>query len=77
MFQPRPDDEKLVSKGTDGPDTRKSPWIVDSTVYDFRLYAASQPRQADRLGKGQDVTSIPRRRFYVSLQTKRCAETST
>jgi hypothetical protein len=34
-------DEKLVSQGKSG-QTEVS-WIVDSTVYDFRLYAVSQP----------------------------------
>jgi hypothetical protein len=34
-------DEKLVSQGQSG-QTEVS-WIVDSTVYDFRLYAVSQP----------------------------------
>jgi len=34
--------EKLVSQG--GPSGQMEiPWIADSTVYDFRLYAASQP----------------------------------
>ena len=34
-------DEQLVSQDQSG--QMEIPWIVDSTVYDFRLYAASQP----------------------------------
>ena len=34
-------DEKLVSQGQSG--QTEISWIVDSTVYDFRLYAVSQP----------------------------------
>jgi hypothetical protein len=34
-------DEQLVSKGQSG--QKEIPWIVDSTIYDFRLYASSQP----------------------------------
>jgi hypothetical protein len=33
--------EQLVSQGQSG--QKEIPWIVDSTIYDFRLYAASQP----------------------------------
>jgi hypothetical protein len=36
-----PGEEKLVSRKHSG--QKEIPWIVDSTVYDFRLYAASQP----------------------------------
>ena len=36
-----PDTEKLVSQGKSG--ETSIPWIVDSTVYEFRLYALSQP----------------------------------
>jgi hypothetical protein len=36
-----PGDEKLVSRRQSG--QKEIPWIVDSTIYDFRLYAASQP----------------------------------
>ena len=36
-----PGDEKLVSRGQSG--RTEISWIVDSTVYDFRLYGASQP----------------------------------
>jgi hypothetical protein len=35
------DHEQLVSQGQSG--QTEIPWIVDSTIYDFRLYAASQP----------------------------------
>jgi hypothetical protein len=34
------DEEKVVSRGQSG--QKEIPWIVDSTTYDFRLYAASQ-----------------------------------
>jgi hypothetical protein len=33
--------EQLVSQGQSG--QTEIPWVVDSTIYDFRLYAASQP----------------------------------
>ncbi|HXM25575.1 MAG TPA: class I SAM-dependent methyltransferase, partial [Chthoniobacterales bacterium] len=33
--------EQLVSQGPSG--QTEIPWVVDSTIYDFRLYAASQP----------------------------------
>jgi hypothetical protein len=35
-----PGEEKVVSRGQSG--QKEIPWIVDSTTYDFRLYAASQ-----------------------------------
>lgn len=38
-----PGDEKLVSQSKGQSGQREIPWIVDSTIYDFRLYAASQP----------------------------------
>jgi hypothetical protein len=36
-----PGEEKVVSRGQSG--QKEIPWIVDSTTYDFRLYAVSQP----------------------------------
>jgi hypothetical protein len=36
------DDEKLVTRGEKSGDV-EIPWITDSTVYEFRLYAASRP----------------------------------
>jgi len=36
-----PGEEKLVSRRQSG--QKEIPWIVDSTIYDFRLYGASQP----------------------------------
>ena len=36
-------DEKLVSRSKGQSGLTEIPWIVDSTEYDFRLYAASQP----------------------------------
>src|SRR5207247_9497747 len=38
-----PGDEKLVSQSKGQFGQTEIPWIVDSTIYDFRLYAASQP----------------------------------
>jgi Methyltransferase domain len=52
-------DEKLVTKG------RKSgqveiPWVVDSTIYDFRLYAASQlETPIDSVQVRRDLDSAP------------------
>ena len=37
------DDEKLVNKSKQRSGQTEIPWIVGSTIYDFRLYAASQP----------------------------------
>lgn len=37
------DDEKLVNKSKKRSGQTEIPWIVGSTIYDFRLYAASQP----------------------------------
>jgi len=38
-----PGDEKLVSQSKGQSGQTEIPWIVDSTIYDFRLYAASRP----------------------------------
>jgi hypothetical protein len=40
VFQPRPVRKRWVSRGQSG--QKEIPWIVDSTTYDFRLYAFSQ-----------------------------------
>ena len=38
----------------------KIPWISDSTVYEFRLYAASEPRVAiDSVKVRRDLDSAP------------------
>jgi hypothetical protein len=37
-----PSNERLVSRGK-GSGQMQIPWITDSTIYDFRLYGASQP----------------------------------
>jgi methyltransferase family protein len=37
------DDEKLVNKSKERSGQTEISWIVGSTIYDFRLYAASQP----------------------------------
>jgi hypothetical protein len=53
-----PGDEKLVSKGQSG--ETEIPWIVDSTVYDFRLYAASQlDTPIDSVQVRRDLDSAP------------------
>ena len=53
-----PGDEKLVSQGKSG-ETEIS-WIVDSKVYDFRLYAVSQPdAPIDSVQVGKSAESVP------------------
>jgi Methyltransferase domain len=53
------DDEKLVTQG--GPSGHvEIPWIKDSKVYEFRLYAASSPEVAiDSVKARRDVESAP------------------
>ena len=59
MFPPRPGDERLVSRGQSGRGTEIS-WLVDSTVYDFRLYGASQPHTPiDSVQVRRDLDSAP------------------
>lgn len=52
-------DEKLVAQG--GPSGRvEIPWIADSTVYEFRLYAASRPAVAiDSVKARREIESAP------------------
>ena len=54
-----PDDEKLVTQG--GKSGRvEIPWITDSTVYEFRLYAASRPNVAlDSVRARREIESAP------------------
>jgi Methyltransferase domain len=53
-----PGDEKLVSKGQSG--QTEISWVVGSTVYDFRLYAASQPETpVDSVQVRRDFDSAP------------------
>ena len=53
-----PGEEKLVSQGQSG--QTEIPWIVDSTTYDFRLYAASQPdTPVDSVQVRRDLESAP------------------
>ncbi len=53
-----PGDEKLVSKGQSG--RTEISWVVGSTVYDFRLYAASQPETpVDSVQVRRDSDSAP------------------
>jgi hypothetical protein len=52
-------DEKLVTKGGTSGDI-EIPWIKDSKVYEFRLYAASSPEVAiDSVEAKRDFESAP------------------
>jgi hypothetical protein len=54
-----PGSEKLVSKGGRSGQA-EIPWIVGSTIYDFRLYAASQPHAPiDSVKVRRDLDSAP------------------
>jgi hypothetical protein len=54
-----PGDERLFSRGQSGRGTEIS-WLVDSTVYDFRLYGASQPHTpVDSVQVRRDLDSAP------------------
>jgi len=53
-----PGEEKVVSRGRSG--QIEIPWIVGSTVYDFRLYSASQPIAAiDSVEVRRDFQCVP------------------
>jgi len=53
-----PGAEKLVSRRQSG--QTEIPWIVNSTIYDFRLYAASQPdTPIDSVKVRRDLDSAP------------------
>jgi hypothetical protein len=53
-------DEKLVSKSKGRSGRTEIPWIVDSTIYDFRLYSASQPDiPIDSVQVRRDLDSAP------------------
>jgi hypothetical protein len=53
-----PGDERLVSSDRSG--RIEIPWVVDSMVYDFRLYAASQPATPiDSVKVRRDLDSAP------------------
>ena len=53
-----PGEEKVVSRGRSG--HTKIRWIVGSTAYDFRLYAASQPTApVDSVEVRRDFESVP------------------
>jgi hypothetical protein len=53
-------DEKLVSKSKGKSGQTEIPWIVDSTVYDFRLYSASNPdTPIDSVKVRRDFDSVP------------------
>jgi len=55
----RPDDEKLVMQGEQSGEI-EIPWIKDSKVYEFRLYAASQPNAPiDSVEVRRDFESVP------------------
>jgi hypothetical protein len=52
-----PGEEKVVSRRRSG--QKEIPWIVDSTIYDFRLYAASQPdTPIDSVKVRRDLDSV-------------------
>ncbi|HZR64403.1 MAG TPA: class I SAM-dependent methyltransferase [Terriglobales bacterium] len=54
------DEEKLVSKSRSSSGQTKIAWIVDSTTYEFRLYAASQPNAPiDVVEVRRDFASVP------------------
>jgi hypothetical protein len=54
------DDEKLVNKSKERSGQTEIPWIVGSTIYDFRLYAASQPdTPIDSVKVRRDFESVP------------------
>lgn len=53
-----PDHEQLLSRGRSG--NARISWIAHSTVYDFRLYAASQPdTPIDSVRVRRDMDSAP------------------
>jgi Methyltransferase domain len=54
-----PGNERLVSRGM-ASGQMQIPWITDSTIYDFRLYGASQPERAiDSVKVRRDLDSAP------------------
>ena len=54
-----PDDEKIVTQGEQSGEI-EIPWIKDSKVYEFRLYAASQPNAPiDSVEVRRDFESVP------------------
>ena len=56
----QPGDEKLVNKSKERSGQTEIPWLVDSTIYDFRLYAASQPEKPiDSVKVRRDFDSVP------------------
>jgi hypothetical protein len=55
-----PGDEKLVSESKEQSGQTEIPWIVDSTIYGFRLYGASQPyTPIDSVQVRRDLESAP------------------
>ena len=65
------DDEKLVTQG--GPSGHvEIPWINDSKVYEFRLYAASSPEVAiDSVKARRDIESAPAALREIADEVKR------
>jgi hypothetical protein len=54
-----PGNERLVSRGKES-GQMQIPWITDSTIYDFRLYGASQPETPiDSVKVRRDLDSAP------------------
>ena len=65
------DDEKLVTQG--GPSGHvEIPWINDSKVYEFRLYAASSPEVTiDSVKARRDIESAPAALREIADEVKR------
>jgi Methyltransferase domain len=67
-----PGDEKLVSKTKDRFGQTQISWIVDSTIYDFRLYAASQPdTPIDSVQVRRELDSVPAALREIADEAKR------
>ncbi len=66
-----PDDEKLVTQGGKSGQV-EIPWITDSTVYEFRLYAASRPNVAlDSVRARREIESAPAALREIADEVKR------
>jgi len=66
-----PDDEKLVMQGEQSGEI-EIPWITDSKVYEFRLYAASRPDMAiDSVKARREIASAPAALREIADEVKR------
>jgi Methyltransferase domain len=66
-----PDDEKLVTQGEKSGHV-EIPWITDSKVYEFRLYAASRPEVAiDSVKARREIESAPAALREIADEVKR------